>query len=384
MNQRDEPLTFSLLGGPLYRLGRRIGLVRGEANMVPLGLAVGGSVWIAIVTLAYLEGVGARLWSMEVIGAHARLLLVIPLFFIGESWAAPQMSDCVRSIAGSSLVTPRVRPALNAAVARTHRWTNAWWPEAVCLLVAILVEATGTRLQTYGATSGADPARDAAGAHVYVLVGLTMFRFLLFRGLWKLWLWGHFLWRLSRLDLRLMPGHPDRSGGLGYLQFVHERFTPLIAALSVLECASLAEDIARSAATITAAYPLIAGLMAADAVLFLGPLLVFTDKLWASRTAGLTAYMTLGGRYVTEFERKWLARAEVPTKDALMSTGDFSAMTDLASSITVVRSMRAVPIGARVLTRMGVAALVPFAPLLLFKYPVDELAQALFSRLIGL
>jgi len=40
------PRPFSFLGGPLYRFGRRVGLVRGETNTVPLGLALGGGLWI--------------------------------------------------------------------------------------------------------------------------------------------------------------------------------------------------------------------------------------------------------------------------------------------------------------------------------------------------
>ena len=39
--------------------------------------------------------------------------------------------------------------------------------------------------------------------------------------------------------------------------------------------------------------------------LFLAPLFVFTDKLWASRTKGMGAYMSFAARYVTEFEAKW-------------------------------------------------------------------------------
>ena len=382
---REEPLTFSLFGGPLHRLGLRLGLVRGGTNTVPLGLALGGGVWLLILALAVAGGVSDRLWSMTLVGAHARLLLAIPLLFIGETWVAPRMTMFVRAIAGSSIVPQSVRPTLDAEVARTRRWADAWWPEVICLVVAIVIGATGTRLQIYGVTAAHDPTRTAAAAQVYFVIGVTLFRFLMFRWLWKLALWSGFLWRVSRLDLRLIPGHPDRAGGLGYVQPVHERFTPLIAALSVLECASLAEDISRGAATLAAVYPWIAMLLVVDAVLFLGPLFVFSDKLWISRTTGLTAYMTLAGHYVTEFERKWLAGGvAAASKEALMRTEDFSAMTDLASSVTLVRDMRTVPIGPRLLTQMAIAAVVPFTPLLLFKYPLAELAQALFSRLVGL
>jgi hypothetical protein len=39
---------------------------------------------------------------------------------------------------------------------------------------------------------------------------------------------------------------------------VHERFTPLVAALSVLACASLAESISAGTLTVTAVYPTLA------------------------------------------------------------------------------------------------------------------------------
>lgn len=384
MDGREQPPAFSPLGGPLHQLGRRLGLVRGDANTVALGLVLGGGMWIAIVALAYLGGVGDRLWSMTLVGGHARLLLAIPLLFLAETWAVPLMTAFVRSLGESGIVPPEVRPALYAEVARTRRWANAWWPEAVCLLVAILLEATGTRLQTYGATGGFDPTRTAVAARIYFLAGLTVFRFLMFRWVWRLCLWSSFLWRVSRLDLRLLSGHPDGAGGLGLVQTVHERFTPLIAALSVLECASLAEDISRRAVTMAVVYPQLGLLAAVDAVLFLGPLFVFTDKLWTCRTEGMRRYMTLAGRYVSEFEEKWFAGGDATSKEALLTTADFSSLTDLASSINLARDMRFVPIRPRLLTQMTVTALVPLWPLLLFKYPVAELTRTLFSRLIGL
>ena len=46
--------------------------------------------------------------------------------------------------------------------------------------------------------------------------------------------------------------------------------------------------------------------------------------------------------------------------------------------------MRWITIGPRLLTKMTLAAIVPLAPLLLFQYPLAELAQKFFSRLVGL
>jgi hypothetical protein len=260
---------------------------------------------------------------------------------------------------------------------------NAWWPEAVCLLAAIGLDVTGLRLQTVGETGGYDSARTALSFLVYLHAGLTLFRFLLFRGVWMLAIWTWFLWRVSRLDLHLIPGHPDRAGGLGPLEDVYERFTPLVAALSVLESASLAESIATGTLAFSAVYPWLMMVLLVDGALFLGPLLVFTDKLWAARTKGVRVYMGLAARYVTEFEAKWTGDNGTPG-EPLLGTPDLQSLADLANSVSVVKGMRWITVGPRLLTMMMIAAVVPLTPLLLFRYPITELAEKFFSGLLGL
>jgi hypothetical protein len=377
----ETPEPFSLLGGPLHGMGRRLGLVRGT-NTVRLGFALGVGLWLVVVALALVQGVTDRLFSMTVVGMHARLLLVIPLFFMCESWVGPPTAF-VATMARTGVVPPGAKAALDAEVARTHRRVDAWWPEAAWLLAAIGLEVTGSSLQKYGGTGAYDPSRTALAALVYFRVGVTLFRFLLFRWAWKLALWGWFLWRVSRLDLRLIPGHPDRAGGLGPLEGVHERFTPLIAALSVLECASLAESISMGTLAATAMYPWLTMVLLVDGALFLGPLLVFTDKLWAARTKGDGLYMGLAARYVTEFEAKWTG-ASAPAGEPLLGTPDLQSLADLANSVSVVKGMRWITVGPRLLTMLTLAAIAPLAPLLLFQYPLADLAQKFFSRLIGL
>jgi hypothetical protein len=345
-----------------------------------LGLALGWVPWGLITGLALIEGVADRMLSMALVAAHARLLLVIPLIFVSESWVAPRMAACVATIARYGIVSPDDRPALDAEVSRTRRWADWWWPEVVCLVLAVLLDATGSRLQTYGESSTDDPARDSLSFLVYAHVGLLVFRFLVFRTAWKLALWGWFLWRVSRFDLQLIAGHPDRAGGLGSLEGVHERFTPLVAALSVLECAALAESISTGTLAVTAVYPTLAMLLLLDAVLFLGPLAVFTDKLWAGRTKGVGLYNALAARYVREFEAKWVA---APPNEPLLGTPDLQSLADLANSVSIVKGMRWITIGPRLLTFMTMAFVGPLMPLFLFRYPLAELARRFFSKLVG-
>jgi len=376
---RESLEPFSLIGGPLHQLGRRLGLVRGT-NTVALGLALGVGLWLVIIAIAAVQGLTDQLFDMSLVATHARLVLVIPLFFLCESWIGPRMTAFIATIARTGVLPPEEKPALDATVARTHRMVNSWWPEAVCLIAAIWLDVTGLRLQTFGESGGYDSARNALAFLVYLHVGLTLFRFLLFRGAWRLAVWTWFLWRVSRLDLNLIPGHPDRAGGLGPLESVHERFTPMVAAFSILESASVAESISKGTLAVNAAYSWLAIVLIVDVVLFIGPLLVFTDKLWAARTKGVGLYAGLAARYVREFEAKWTG----DSSERLLGTADIQSLADLANVVNVVKGMRWITVGPRLLTMMMIAAVAPLAPLLLFQYPLTELAQKFFSKLIGL
>jgi len=378
---------FSLLGGPLHRMGRRVGLVREETDTVRLGLALGVIPWLILMLLALIEGAGQPIFSPSVIGVHARMLLAIPLFFLCESLLAPRLEMFVRTIVRSEVVPPHARPALEAEVTRIHRWKDSWVPDAASLLAAILFSVFASQLHISGTTAAFDPSRAATemmmAGQWYLIVCLTLFRFLMIRWLWGLGLWCFFLWRVSRLDLQLMPTHPDGAAGLGYLEVVHAHFTPLILAISIVQAAMLAEELSSGLASFEAIYPAFALVLMVVAVLFLGPLFIFTSRLWACRVKGLSDYMVFGSSYVNGFDRKWLGKGD-PDREPLLGTADLQSLADLGNSISVVRDMRVVPISLLLLKDYTLSSLLPFLPLLLFKYPLAELTQKFFARLTGL
>jgi hypothetical protein len=116
--RRWDQLSFSLLGGPLHQLGRRLGLVRGDTNTALIGLMLGPGLWLVIVTLALMEGVEDRLFDLSLVAGHARLLVIIPLFFACESRVGPRMTAFVATIARTGVVPPAAQSALHTEVAR--------------------------------------------------------------------------------------------------------------------------------------------------------------------------------------------------------------------------------------------------------------------------
>jgi hypothetical protein len=388
MKENDKIPELSVFGGPLQRLGRRLGLVRGTTNTLWLGVALGLLAWGVLMVLALVQGFGHKMFSLAVIGVHVRLLVAIPLFFACETWVAPRMAEFVRYIVRSGVVPDAEVPALASAIRRVGRMKDSWLAEILFLLavfavplIELIVDLPG-KTGSWAAILGQAEGRLTWVHGWYLGFCLPLFRFLMLRWLWHLGLWWYFLWRVERLKLHLIPTHADGAAGLGYLEVVHEHFIPLVLAISAVFSASFAEDIFSGTMAFEGLYSLIPIVLLLTAVLFIGPLLLFTRKLWVCRSTGLSEYMAMASRYVHAFDCKWV-RDEKASGESQLGTSDLQSLADLTNSVNVVRGMRWIPAGRGLAVALAASVILPLVPLLLMKYPFDELAARLFQRLTG-
>ena len=298
----------------------------------------------------------------------------------------PRLRDFVSTIVRSGVVPSKALPPLESEIARTVRWKDAWLPEAMCLLAAVLLSVFA-QLPVLGKTAALEPTRAISdvplGGLWYWFVCLPLFRFLLFRWIWRIALWCHFLWRLEKLDLHLVPTHPDGAAGLGYLEVVQTHLTALVLAISIVISASFAEDISSGKTVFEVIYPTLAITLIMDMALIALPPCIFAFKLRNCQEKGLSDYTVFAAQYVNGFEKKWLNSSAAPA-EPLLGTPDLQSLADLSNSVGIVRNMRWVPVSTRLLILVVIAALLPMVPLLLFKYPIADLISKLFSKLAGL
>ena len=64
----------------------------------------------------------------------------------------------------------------------------------------------------------------------YGYVSLPIYQFLLVRWYYRIFIWTRFLRQVSRIELSLIPTHPDRVGGLGFLPNIVYGFMPVATA----------------------------------------------------------------------------------------------------------------------------------------------------------
>jgi hypothetical protein len=286
-----------------------------------------------------------------------------------------------------NLIPEDAMTRFEAAIASAFRLRNSVLAEvlliAVVYGVGILIvwrQYIALDTATWYATPSAAGSKLSLAGMWYGYVSLPMFQFLLVRWYFRLFIWTRFLWQVSRIELSLVPTHPDRVGGLNFLSETVYAFTVLAVAHGALLAAQLANRIFFVGAALTQFKAEIAVLVIFLLCAVLGPLLVFAPQLAQAKRKGLREYGTLAERYVREFDAKWL-RGGAPADEPLVGSADIQSLADLANSYEVVRTMRIAPITRDAIVRLAAATLVPIVPLLLTMMPLEELLKKLFAIL---
>jgi hypothetical protein len=206
----------------------------------------------------------------------------------------------------------------------------------------------------------------------YVFVSIPLFQFILLRWYLRLFVWFRFLWHVSRLNLHLVPTHPDRAAGLAFLGKSAYAFGPILFAQGAVLAGIVASRVLYHGESLLSFKLQIAGFVAFFVVVILGPLLMFTPQMARAKRKGLADYGLLAQRYVDSFEQKWVLE-DPAVSGELLGTGDIQSLADLGNSYAMVRDMRSVPFGLEDISRLAAATAAPFLPLLLTIFTPEEL-----------
>ena len=385
------PADFSVvLGGPLYQLLRRTRLSDDTLALVHRRiLAFLMLTWVPLLLLSLLEG---RAWwgtvavpfllNAEVQG---RFLLAMPLLIMAELGVHLRMRKLVAHFFDRELIAPADLPRMNAAVDSALRLRNSLAGE---LVLIVLIYAVGVPMREYLAV---DARTWASGSSVrlglvdlslagwwHALVSVPVFQFLLVRWYFRVFIWARFLWQVSRIDLKLVPAHPDSVGGLGFLANVVYAFAPILLAHGVLLAGLIADRIFYDGAQLPQFIVEIAGGVGVLVFLVLFPLMVFAGQLANAKRRGLGEYGVLAQRYVREFDAKWL-RGGADAAEPLVGSADIQSLADLSNSFQVIRGMRFVPFSKETIMQLAMITVAPISPLLLTMVSFEELLKRLLS-----
>jgi hypothetical protein len=384
---------FSLvLGGPLYQMYLRSGLIRPSADLVERRITAFIVVaWLPLAVLTLAGGSafgGVQLPFAADLGAHVRLLIALPLLIAAELIVHQRVQATVSQFIDRGIIAPADRAKFDAIIASVMRLRNSATIEIALAVASITfgywVWRTHMSLPVDSWYIAIDPAGGeslTAAGWWYAFVSLSLFRFVLLRWYFRLIVWYVFLWRVSRLPLRLNPLHPDRAGGLGFIGNSVFAFLPVLLAQSAVLAGVIGDRLLNEGMTLPPFYIEIASAVALLMAVMLAPLLFFIAKLAGAKREGTREYGLLAMRYVDEFRDKWMGERR-PAGEPLAGSADIQSLADLAGAHDVLREMRVLPFSMRTIVTLATVVALPYLPLVLTMIPLEELVGRFIAKLL--
>ena len=387
-NLFEEPHDFSLvLGGPIYQLFRRSHLAGDHLELLYRRLIIIALVaWLPLLLLATLgsaAGNAGRLSFFHDVEVHVRFLIALPVLVGAELIVHSRIRPVVRRFVERRIVLPQDLPRFHSAIESAIRLRNSVRVE-VGLLVFVYTFGLwlwhgriGIDASTWYAMRGGRWHLTPAGFW-YVFVSIPILQFILLRWYLRLFIWFRFLWHVSRINLNLIPTHPDRCAGLAFLGKSAYAFGPILFAQGAMLAGLVASRVLYRGESLLSFKLQAGGFVAFFVVAILGPLLMFTPRMARAKRKGLADYGLLAQRYVESFEQKWVLRDPAASEE-LLGAADIQSLADLGNCYALVREMRSVPFGLEDITRLAAATAAPLLPLLLTIFSPEELIMRIIK-----
>jgi len=387
----SDDLAVSLVRGDfLYRIQRRVGLIPADGlGLVRRAVFWSLLAWLPIAAWAWFAHRALPPLAGEPLlahfGVHARCLVAIPLLILAEGPAHQISRRLVPHFVSSGLVSETALPAFRRAQARAVRLRNATAPWILMVGVVLALNTAAEVIQrshevTWATEAGA-PTSLGFGAIWYLYVARPIHLTLLVAWLWRVFLIGALFRRVVSIDLALVPTHPDRAAGLGFLEEAPKIFAPVVFALGAVMAARWAHDVVYHDVHVQALRVQMAAFVIVAVLLFSAPLFVFAPLLAKTKRRALLDYSALVGRHGRLVRERWIAGKQL-RNDEILSAPELGPVADTAPIYEAVAAMRVLPIGKVTIAPLLVAAVLPLIPVLAIEIPVTKILGALAKALV--
>ena len=316
-------------------------------------------------------------------GIHVRCLLAIPFFILAEASLHNASRRILGQFRSSGVVSAELRDRFDSTIADVRRLRDLSLPWVFVFGAAIawsVVEQPSVRDDTMSWAFGADGGLGFGGLW-FAYVVRPIFLALLLGWLWRMLLVAWWFWKVSKLGLALVPTHPDRTGGIAFVEKVPGAFALVTFAVTAVIASRWAHDIEFHAATLQSFKLPGALFVILWTLLALLPLLGLAPALVGMRARAIPAYGALIGEQGRLIHRRWILREAVPDTP-LLDAPEIGPVADANAMYDAVKKIRGVPIGKGAIMKVLLPIALPFIVVAALQIPLKELLIKLAKALV--
>jgi hypothetical protein len=309
--------------------------------------------------------------------------VAVPLLIFAEGMVEGTLAAVLPHLVSSGLVAPERRERMIAAlesVARLRDAVHPWIVMAALVGTILLVTLPGAAHHEFQWVKG-QPEGTGFGVWWYLYVGRTIFLALLLAWLWRLVLLLVLFKRIVGVGLSLVPTHPDRSAGLGFMARIPVMFAPVVLAISSVFAAGWAHQMVYHDATLAGLRTEMIGLVVGVPLAFLMPFVAFFGLLTRTKKQGLLDYGALIGRHGRLVRERWIEGK--PFADApILAAPELGPIADTAAAYELIAKIRPLPLNLGSVVPLVGATTLPMVVLAVLQLPLKTVLQVLMKIVV--
>ncbi|WP_250436221.1 hypothetical protein [Caballeronia sp. ATUFL_F2_KS9A] len=380
----QSALEFSIVrDDAAFRLQRRIGLIPSEGlGVARRALFLAAICWLPIALWAFATGRASLAQGEDSFGSHfgihVRCLVAVPLLIIAEHTAQRSFGPFLRYFLETGLISSADVPRFDAAIARVVRLKRRVLPWILILGCAVAWASVGVLLspdEDVGWISTSD--RIPFAGWWFILVVRPIFTALVLAWIWRASIVFILMLNLARLPLSLVPTHPDRAGGLGFIERLAFVFSPVAFAVSAVVAAAFAHDVVYHGIDPMTMKGLLFGAAALVSLVLLLPFAPLVLTLTRLKRRAMLEYGSLVGRHGRLVHRRWITGEDIGSPE-ILDAPELGPVADVQSIYEAVRRIKPFPF-----TKLGVLAImVPAAAPMLFIAAMQLPLPAVMGKIV--
>jgi hypothetical protein len=315
-------------------------------------------------------------------GIHVRCLVAIPLLILAEGMALRITRNIVSQFIANGLIVDRQRTQFDTIIQDAIKLRDKSFPWVIIFaLTLIWLVGAPQDLHSHELSWATLDDGMGFGGWWFLYVIRPVFTILLLGWFWRIGLLLIMFHKISKLDLALVPSHPDEMGGLGFLTKLPKAFVLVTLAMSaVLASRWVHDSLFHATALESFKLPLIS-FVVLWSIIVLMPLFVFSGKMFSVRKKALKDYSALLARHGRLVHNKWILGQEVGHQD-ILDAAELGPSADIQTIYIAVKKMKIVPLNKSCLMPILAPIALPMIVVAATQIPLLSILESLLKALV--